>query len=89
MPPLRDDLTRFYVVSDLADVGASCWCFEDRDAVYQQIWKLPSFDGLSVQVSTFSAGGSYGGSCTRADRSAVIRMDSDCLPLRILPDDSM
>lgn len=63
--------------------------FEERDQVYQELWPLPSIDGLNVQVCTFSAAGSYAGSSVRADRSLVINMDSDCLPLRIVPDGSL
>ena len=60
--------------------------FEERDQVYQELWPLPGLDGLNVQVCTFTAAGGYAGSCVRADRSLVINMDSDCLPLRIVPD---
>jgi glutathionylspermidine amidase/synthetase len=60
--------------------------FEERDQVYQELWPLPNLDGLNVQVCTFSAAGAYAASCIRADRSLVINMDSDCLPLRIVPD---
>jgi glutathionylspermidine amidase/synthetase len=63
--------------------------FEDRDQVYQELWRLPNIDGLNVQVCTFSAGGAYAGSCVRVDRSLVINMDSDCLPLRVVPDSRM
>lgn len=60
--------------------------FEGRDQVYQEIWRLPLIDGFYTQVSTFSAGGAYGGSGIRADKSVVINMDSDCFPLRVVPD---
>ena len=60
-----------------------------REQVYQELWPLPNIDGLNVQVCTFSAAGTYAGSCVRADRSLVINMESDCLPLRIVPDQSM
>jgi len=63
--------------------------FEERDQVYQELWRLPSVDGLNVQVSTFSAGGAYAGACTRVDRSLVINMKSDCLPLRVVPDNRL
>ena len=33
--------------------------------------------------------GAYAGSCIRVDRSMVIAMESDCLPLRIVPDESL
>ena len=63
--------------------------FEERDQVYQELWPLPNLEGLNVQVCTFSAAGAYAGSCVRADRSLVINMESDCLPLRIVPDSSV
>ena len=63
--------------------------FEERDQVYQELWPLPNLDGLNVQVCALSAAGAYAGSCVRADRSLVINMDSDCLPMRIVPDNSM
>ncbi|MGB5630908.1 MAG: bifunctional glutathionylspermidine amidase/synthase [Woeseiaceae bacterium] len=63
--------------------------FDERDQVYQELWPLPCIDGINVQVCTFSAAGAYAGSCVRADRSMVIKMDSECLPLRIVPDRSI
>jgi glutathionylspermidine amidase/synthetase len=63
--------------------------FEERDQVYQELWPLPNLEGLNVQVCTFSAAGAYAGSCVRADRSLVINMESDCLPLRVVPDSSV
>jgi len=61
--------------------------FEQQDQVYQEIWKLPNVGGVNVQIVTFSTAGAYGGSTSRADRSMVIRMDSDCWPLRVVSDD--
>jgi len=63
--------------------------FDQRDQVYQEIWKLPAIDGKYVQVSTFTAGGSYGGAGVRADSSVVINMESDCLPLRVVADQDL
>jgi glutathionylspermidine amidase/synthetase len=67
----------------IAETGGG---FDGRDQVYQEIWKLPAIDGIHVQVSTFTAGGSYGGAGVRIDRSVVINMDSDCFPLRVVTD---
>jgi len=39
-----------------------------------------------VQICTFSAGGAYAGACSRVDHSAIINMESDCMPLRVVPD---
>lgn len=63
--------------------------FDERDNIYQEIWRLPQVGGLYTQVGTFTAGGSYGGAGVRADKSVVIGMDSDCLPLRVVPDGEM
>ena len=78
-----DNMRAFSIVEETAGK------FEDRDQVYQELWRLPNIDGLNVQVCTFSAGGAYAGSCVRVDRSLVINMDSDCLPLRVVPDSRM
>ncbi|MGB5346601.1 MAG: glutathionylspermidine synthase family protein, partial [Woeseia sp.] len=63
--------------------------FDERDSIYQEIWRLPKIGGFHVQVGTFTAGGSYGGAGVRVDRSVVIGMGSDCLPLRVVPDSEM
>ena len=68
----------------IAETGGK---FERHDQVFQEIWKLPDIAGLNVQLVTFSAGGAYGGASARADRTVVIKMDSDCFPLRVMPDD--
>jgi glutathionylspermidine amidase/synthetase len=60
--------------------------FEDRDQIYQALFRLPQIGGYNVQISTFSAAGRYAGSCVRIDESAVINMQSDNLALRIVPD---
>ena len=60
--------------------------FEHRDQVYQELWPLPHIDGFNVQICTFSAGGAYAGACSRVDHSAIINMESDCMPLRVVPD---
>lgn len=61
--------------------------FDDRDMMYQALWRLPDLDGLRVQVCSFTADGIYAGACVRCDPSLVITAGSDVLPLRILPDD--
>jgi len=63
--------------------------FADRDVIYQELFKLPFVGGYNVQVSTFSAAGRYAGACVRVDQSAVINMDSDNMPLRIVEDRSV
>ena len=61
--------------------------FEHRDQIYQELFKLPVVGGYNVQVSTFTAAGTYAGSCIRVDSSPVINMKSENLALRILEDE--
>ena len=61
--------------------------FEDQNQIYQELFRLPLVDGHNIQIGTFSAGGTYAGSCVRVDRSMIIGYDSDLLPLRIVPDE--
>ena len=60
--------------------------FEDRQQIYQEFFPLPIIAGYNVQVSTFSAAGTYAGSCLRVDPSLVISGASDNMPLRIVSD---
>ncbi|MGB0670815.1 MAG: glutathionylspermidine synthase family protein, partial [Rhodospirillales bacterium] len=60
--------------------------FDDRDTIYQELFPLPVFDDLYVQVCTFTAGGSYGGTALRVDPSPIITSKSDLLALRIVAD---
>ncbi len=62
--------------------------FGDREQIYQQLAPLPVVAGLNVQLNTFSVSGRYAGACTRTDRSLVINGESDCIPLRVLSDES-
>jgi len=61
--------------------------FNDRDQVYQELFRLPKIDGDNVQIGTFSVGGTYGGACVRVDPSLIITTHSDLLPLRVVPDE--
>tara|TARA_R110001583_G_scaffold25250_4_gene91550 strand:+ start:7743 stop:9650 length:1908 start_codon:yes stop_codon:yes gene_type:complete len=63
--------------------------FAEQDQIYQALFPLPLVDGYYVQVSTFTAGGKYAGSCLRVDPSMIISKDSDCMPLRFVNDDSL
>jgi glutathionylspermidine amidase/synthetase len=63
--------------------------FDNRDHVYQELWKLPEVDGYRVQVCTFTALGKFAGSCVRVDKSLVITQKSDVLPLRVVEDDTL
>ncbi len=60
--------------------------FDQQQQVFQALCPLPDLGGLRLQVSTFSAGGTYAGAGIRADRSLIITKDSDILPLRVLSD---
>ncbi len=70
-------------------LGETAGRFEDRDQIYQELWRLPEVDGYRVQVSTFTARGKYAGSCVRADRSLIITGESDLRPLRVVEDKAL
>ncbi len=67
-------------------IGETKGQFDDRDQVYQQLFRLPVIGGLHVQVSTFSAAGAYAGAGVRVDRSPIITTMSDLPALRIVED---
>ncbi len=60
--------------------------FEAQNNVYQELCRLPVIDGYNVQLCTFSAGGTYSGSCVRIDPSLVITKNSDMVALRVVND---
>lgn len=64
----------------LAETGGK---FDNRDLIYQQLFRLPELGGYHVQVSTFTAAGRYAAACVRVDKSPVINMASDNLCLRV------
>jgi len=61
--------------------------FDDREQIFQELFRLPRIEGDNVQIGTFSVGGTYGGACVRVDPSLVITTHSDLLPLRVVPDE--
>jgi len=63
--------------------------FDHQDNIYQELRKLPTIDGYRTQVCTFSVLGKYAGSCVRIDKSLVITMNSDLLPLRVVADEEL
>jgi glutathionylspermidine amidase/synthetase len=67
-------------------IGETLGQFDDRDQIYQQLFKLPAIGGLHVQVSTFSAAGTYAGAGVRVDPSPIITTHSDLPALRIVED---
>ena len=60
--------------------------FDSPYQVFQELFPLPVIDGDFVQLCTFSAGGTYGGTCVRVDPSMVITTDSDIVALRVVND---
>ncbi len=60
--------------------------FEHQQQIYQELFKLPNVQGLSVQICTFTAGGSYAGACARVSPDLIIKSESDIMPLRVLGD---
>ncbi|HEY5646828.1 MAG TPA: bifunctional glutathionylspermidine amidase/synthase [Pseudomonadales bacterium] len=60
--------------------------FDSPYQVFQELFPLPVIDGDFVQLCTFSAGGTYGGTCVRVDPSMVITADSDIVALRVVND---
>lgn len=60
--------------------------FDDRDQIYQELFRLPKTDGINAQISTFSVAGGFGGACVRVDPSPIITITSDMLALRVVPD---
>lgn len=70
----------------LAETGGA---FDDRDMIYQALFRLPKLEGMNVQVCTFSVDGYDSGVCVRCDPSLVIQSESDVLPLRIVSDDDL
>ena len=60
--------------------------FVNQPVIYQQLFALPNIDDYHTQICTFTAAGAYAGACVRADKSKIIKSESDCFPLRILDD---
>jgi len=63
--------------------------FDNRDQIYQELFRLPVVGGYNAQISTFSAAGKYAGAGIRVDKSLVINMESDNIALRIVDDDDL
>lgn len=61
--------------------------FSTQSNVYQALFPLPKIDDYYVQVSTFTAAGSYAGSGVRVDASMIIGKHSDCMALRFISDE--
>ena len=60
--------------------------FDSPNQIYQELFPLPVVDGNCVQLCTFTAAGTYAGSCVRIDPSPVISNNSDIVALRVVSD---
>ena len=60
--------------------------FQKGNQIYQTYFPLPVLEGSNVQICTFTAGGTYAGSCVRIDPSLIISKDSDVVALRVVGD---
>ncbi len=67
-------------------IEASAGKFTKQAQIFQQWFPLPQVGKYNVQVSTFTAGGSWAGTCLRVDESRIINNRSDNLALRVVPD---
>ena len=63
--------------------------FENRDQVYQELFRLPKIGGRNIQVCTFTASGSFAGACVRADPTLIVVSASDIPALRVIDDDEL
>ncbi len=70
-------------------IGETGGRFDDRDQIYQELFRLPKIGGMNVQIGTFAIGGSFSGACTRVDASPIIKAESDVWPLRVVPDEEL
>ncbi len=71
---------------DESPVAETAGDFEHQHQIYQELFKLPQVGGFNVQISTFTAGGTFAGSCVRVDTSLVINYKSDNMALRVVSD---
>jgi len=60
--------------------------FDERQEIYQELFRLPEVGGLHVQVNTFSAAGKYAGSALRVGTTPLITGASDVAALRVIED---
>jgi len=63
--------------------------FERRSQMYQELFRLPLIDGRHIQMSTFTAGGSFAGAGVRLSSNMVLDGNSDLLALRVLDDEEI
>lgn len=63
--------------------------FDNRSQIYQQLFPLPRFGVNHAQLCTFTAGGSYAGSCVRVSPNMVVDSASDVIALRVIDDEEI
>lgn len=67
-------------------IEATAGSFASPYQVFQALCPLPVVADNRVQLCTFTAGGTYAGSCVRVDPSMVIKSASDVVALRVVKD---
>ncbi|WP_416899981.1 MAG: glutathionylspermidine synthase family protein [Minwuia sp.] len=67
-------------------VAATDGRFEERDTIYQELFRLPQVEGRNAQLQAFTVDGAFAGVGIRVDPSLIITTDSDLLPLRVVTD---
>jgi glutathionylspermidine amidase/synthetase len=63
--------------------------FEERDQIYQELFKLQKVGSDNIQVQSFSASGFYAGMGVRVDPSLIIVSGSDLPSLRVIDDHNL
>lgn len=67
-------------------VAATDGRFEERDTIYQELFRLPQVEGRNAQLQAFTVSGAFAGVGVRMDAGLIITTDSDLLPLRVVSD---
>ncbi|MCF8060281.1 MAG: bifunctional glutathionylspermidine amidase/synthase [Bacteriovoracaceae bacterium] len=62
--------------------------FEERDHIYQELFKLQKIDNDNIQMQSFTVSGFYGGAGIRIDPSMIVASGSDLPSLRVIADDN-
>lgn len=60
--------------------------FEERDTIFQELFKLSNVNGDNVQVQSFSVSGVFAGAGVRTDPSLIVVSGSDLPSLRVISD---
>jgi glutathionylspermidine amidase/synthetase len=54
------------------------------DIIYQELCMLPNLNNQYIQINTWAICGNYGGVVIRQDKSGIINLESEILPLRVV-----